>query len=61
MELFFNIVISILVLSTLVSYSCNMIDYSRVSYYAGNTAIISFFICMTGIIGDIAYLIIKQL
>jgi len=61
MELFFNIIISILVLSTLVSYGANMVDFNRVGYYTGNTAIISFFICMIGIIGDIAYLIIKQI
>jgi hypothetical protein len=61
MEIFFNIIVSTLVLSTLVSYGTNMIDFNRVSYYSGNIAIVSFFICMTGIIGDIAYLIIKQI
>jgi hypothetical protein len=61
MELFFNIILSTLVLSTLVSYGCNMIDFNRVSYYSGNIAIVSFFVCMVGIIGDIAYLIYNSL
>ena len=61
MELFFNIIVSTLVLSTLISYSTNMIDFNRISYYSGNIAIVSFFVCMIGIIGDIAYLIINQL
>ena len=61
MELLFNIIISILVLSTLVSYGANMVDFNRVGYYTSNIAIISFCVCMIGIIGDIAYLIINQL
>lgn len=61
MELFFNIIVSTIVLSTLVSYGANMVDFNRVGYYTGNIAIISFFVCMIGIIGDIAYLIINQL
>jgi hypothetical protein len=61
MEIFFNIIVSTLVLSTLVSYGTNMIDFNKVSYYSGNIAIISFFICMVGIIGDIGYLILNQL
>ena len=61
MELFFNIILSTLVLSTLISYSTNMIDFNRVSYYSGNIAIVSFFVCMVGIIGDIAYLIYNSL
>lgn len=61
MELFFNIIVSTLVLSTLISYSTNMIDFNRISYYSGNIAIVSFFVCMVGNIADIAYLIYNSL
>lgn len=57
MQLFFDIIIGILVLSTLVSYCCNFLTLERLGYYMGNIAIISFFVCMGGIIMDIGYLL----